>query len=281
MSLHAPLATAVPAPAPPRAAGRVLVGTDGSYWGEAALEWAARIAWTGGAELEVLGTGEASQYRAPRAFPRLAVTTRRTSERPLTDVLRSSEDARLLVLGCRGHRHHGFGLGRLVVPAIASARCDTVIVRGRPDAVQGRHGRITAMVDGGPHDPAVLRGAVEFARLFRAEIEVVHAWPAPSPSTPDIVLDLAAVQLADLDTRRPFSLRLDTRVPHESVPRISDSDLIVVGPGTPPGQGGVITSALHHAACPVLVAHTDTPDRSPDRPAGRHRAEHCPQQTGR
>lgn len=242
----------------------VVVGADGSPWGSAALGWAARYAWLRGAELAVYadpilpGTPSAADQLA--TMQPLPVSIVESSSDPLRTLVPASEQAELVVLGCRGRQHTTIGLGRWVLPVVAAAHCDTVVVRGLDAAVHGLHSVITALVAGGPGDRPVLRRAAELARTFHSKLHVAHAWPTPSgrPSSTSAdahgeVLDSAKDYLATVDRQLSASFEAVRGQPYEVVATRTHSDLILVGSGGPARLGSVTRDALHHALCPVLV----------------------------
>jgi len=236
---------------------KVTVGTDGSRWGEAALRWAARQAWNRGDELVVLrGANGRSTRPITRDYPLLPMRIRTTDDAPLAAFAAASRESELLVLGCRGDRHRHLGLGALVLPTVLTAACDTVVVRGTDDAVDGRHRRVTAMV-GGPEDACVVMHAADVALTLRADLLVLHAVPDPLThhpislaQDPDEVLAAAETAVATLARPPATTIELVRSHPHEVIAARTDTDLLVVGRGR---SGSVTRTALHLAPCPVLV----------------------------
>ncbi|MFD5830275.1 universal stress protein [Lentzea sp. NPDC060358] len=135
-----------------------------------------------------------------------------------------------------------------------------MVVRGRPPAVRGEYGRVTAAV-GGCEDPVVLRRAVELCRTRRASLRLLHVHP-PAQRGDEVPRDEAAVRRAVLFLRTTApeltpEVVVQSRHPHEALARL-DSDLVVVGRGGRHDGVGLITrAALHHASCPVLVARRE------------------------
>ncbi|MDX8141429.1 universal stress protein [Lentzea sp. BCCO 10_0061] len=164
--------------------------------------------------------------------------------------------AQLVVVGYRGHSNSPLGLGDHVLPLLAKARCDTVVVRGTPSAVGAEHRRITVLVSGGTDDDHVLQRAADFARRLGTSMRVLHAAPVPPVGTGtevnhSDVLSRAAATLGGV----PHSAVLVRAQPHEAIAHCIDTDLIVVGSGESHENGSVTRAALHHAPCPVLVVH--------------------------
>jgi nucleotide-binding universal stress UspA family protein len=242
----------------------VVVGADGSPWGSAALGWAARYAWLRGEALTVYADaplpGEPTAADQLATMQPLPVNIVESGGDPLRTLVPASEGADLVVLGCRGRQHTTIGLGRWVVPVVAAAHCDTVVVRGLDAAVHGLHSVITALVDGGESDRPVLRRAAELAATYHAKLHVAHAWPTPSgrQASPSgdahgEVLDLAKDYLAAVNHQLSANFEAVRAQPYELVATRTHTDLIVVGSGGPGRLGSVTRDALHHALCPVLV----------------------------
>lgn len=203
----------------------VVVIADGSPWDAEAQRWAAAHAKLVDAEVET--HTPADDFRA-----------------------------QLMVLGYQGSTGSSLGLGSHVVPFVRSACCDAVVVRGTTAARRGLHGRVTALVSGGPDDAGVLARAVVHATSHCATLRVLHAAPQPVlrqdfDEDHSWVLERARVLLAGF----PHTAVLVRRQPHEAISRCVDTDLIVVGPGETRASGAVTRAALHHAPCPVLVVH--------------------------
>ncbi|MFI9815879.1 universal stress protein [Saccharothrix variisporea] len=161
-----------------------------------------------------------------------------------------AEPADLLVAAARAETvviaHHGpFALPRHVMAVVENAPCDVVVVRGGPAPV---HHRVTALITGSVHDPAVLSRATELARMRGCALRVLHAVPPLPVRTDD---PHQPVTHADELLRGIRHASVVARMhPHEAVTRYADTDLIVVG-----DPGPTTRAALHHARCPVFVVH--------------------------
>lgn len=203
----------------------VVVIADGSPWTEEALQWAAAHAKLVDAEVE-------------------------------THRLEDDFHAQLVVLGCQGRTGSPLSLGNHVLSVVCAMGCDAVVVRGTPDARHGLHGRVTALVSGGADDAGVLARAVVFAQSRGAVLRVLHAAPL-SVVRADLDEDHSWVleRSTELLAGYPHTAVLVRRQPHEAISRCIDTDLLVVGPGETRSCGAVTRAALHHAPCPVLVAH--------------------------
>jgi nucleotide-binding universal stress UspA family protein len=277
----------------------VVVGNDGSHWGQAALWWAAEHAWRTGAVLDVWLWGRTAEVPAAvpgngglnyvtSSFPMLRVRVHESGLDPVRDLETAGRAAGLVVVGYRGHSANSLRLGGLVLPLVCRSTCDTVVVRGRPSAVRGENRRVTALISGGEDDDLVVARAAAMALDHRAELRVVHALPMPMTrdalaADHQFVLDNAVRRLEKLDRRPPHTVVLLHGHPHEAVARCTDSDLLVVGPGDHPTQtgrcGSVTRTALHQAPCPVLVVHRrHVPG---PRPAQPHQVVRQPAHTSR
>jgi hypothetical protein len=163
---------------------RVTVGTDGSYWGHTALDWAVRHAHRAGLELDVfeadrrfekipadlpadIGTGAAL-----RSYPLLPVRVRSSGSDPAAALLSAATTSGLLVVGCRGQHKCHLGVGRHALLLAETATCDVVVVRGRPQAVHGDFRKVTAWLD--HEDEQLVARARELAKLTRSALEVVQ-----------------------------------------------------------------------------------------------------------
>jgi hypothetical protein len=226
------------------------------------LDWALRHAATQNAAVDVFAAEAVDDQALTRrltAYRWVFTTVTVSSGSPVKTLLDASHDHDILVLGYRGRRHGPFGLGRSVLPVVADAQCDCVVVRGESHAVHGEHRWITAAL-GGKHDEAVIRRAVQFAVRTRSRLRLVHAAPlpgthaVPQPEDPADVLQRAHDLVREIAPDLTPSLRLVRSRPHDAVLASDRTDLLVLGPGSQPGTLSVITSvALHMAPCPVLV----------------------------
>ncbi|MFJ6671209.1 hypothetical protein ACIQMJ_08900 [Actinosynnema sp. NPDC091369] len=228
----------------PRSPAPVVVAGDDSPWGEAALRWASEHARSTGAPLEVCPP----------------------SPDFLHDLMTAGCRAGLLVVGHRGAHSTAFALGRVVVPLVEHAPCDVVVVRGTGEALRRDHHRVTALLSGDESDDDLaLSRAADHARQQHASLRVLHATPplpvrADEPRWPVIHADEV---LRDV---RHTSVLVRMH-PHEAIARYADTDLLIVA-----GRGPTTRAALHHAPCPVLVAHRSPADVVPG-PRAPHAAE--------
>ncbi|MEV8438780.1 hypothetical protein AB0425_15500 [Actinosynnema sp. NPDC051121] len=225
----------------------VVVADDGSPWGEAALRWAAEHAAATGAPLEV---------HPPTAHP-------------VHDLLPASSRAGLLVVGYRGTNGTSFGLGRLVLPLVEHATCDVVVVRGTSEALRRGHHRVTVLLSGdASDDDLALARAVAYAEQRHVALRVLHATPPLPVRADDPAWPVTHADHLLGGTRHTTVLaRMHT---HEAITRYADTDLLVLA-----GRGPATRAALHHAPCPVLVAHRYPADVAAPRSAEHDRALHA------
>ena len=229
---------------PKQASEHVTVGTDDSYWGSFALTWAARYASLRGAKLHVLRAKEGRNG---------------SDQDPAAALVAASAQSDLIVLGCRGRQHQRFGLGDLVLPTVARAQCDVLIVRGASAAIHGVHRNVTVMISGSDDDAVVLERAVHMAVTYQSHLQIVHAVPETAIRSKKTERDLyfALLHLDNFSEKPKTTLVVKRISPHEVVSRASNTDLVVLGRSRSPvhaeGAGSVTKAALHHAPCPVLV----------------------------
>jgi nucleotide-binding universal stress UspA family protein len=225
----------------------VVVTGDNSPWGEVALRWATEYAVATRSPLEV---------RPPAADP-------------VHDLMLTGYRAGLLVVGCRGANGTSFGLGRLVLPLVEHAVCDVVVVRGTTEALRRAHRRVTVLLSGDvSDDDLALARAVSYAEQQHVALRVLHATPSLPVRADDPVWP---VSHADDVLRGTHHTSVLARMhPHEAISRYADTDLLVLA-----GWGPVTRAALHHAPCPVLVAHRHPVDVAPPRSAEHDRAAHA------
>jgi nucleotide-binding universal stress UspA family protein len=250
--------------------GSVVVGVDGSPSSYHAFEWAARHAWMLRTDLQVYSAIRGPDHvdlpidetvqRVLHRLPMLTAHFRQSGEDPVSALSAAGRDAAALVLGSRGRAHAALGLGALVPQVIRRVPCDVVVVRGRPEAIRGEHGWITAAIGG--HDALpVLANAIALCRARVARLRVLHIRPVrrgvDQVVEDDVVRHAAAVlRHAAPDVRADFVA--EHRQPHEVLTGLP-SDLIVLGRSRH-GIDPMTKTALHHAPCPVLIGSRTWPD---------------------
>ena len=295
--------------------GTVVVGVDGSEGSLHALDWAIDAAAGRGATLRLvyamglplvtvpLGgpirtapSPEVSQAakalleealrRVQEAAPSLRAVTEVSRAEAHHALLKSAQDAELLVVGSRGYSGvASLFLGSVAQRVASHATCPVVVVPPTSQEAAARRGRVVVGVDGSEHAAAALRFALVEAERLRAELVAVYAWQAPdAPVDPFTVLqaDVAVDREQQVARAREWLLRtvdeartpLTQRVPvrvetpekHPAAALLdegADADLSVVGSR---GRGGftglllgsVSQQVLNHAVVPVAVVRVSS-----------------------
>ncbi|MER7787278.1 universal stress protein [Streptomyces sp. NPDC097640] len=287
----------------------VVVGVDGSDAAFDALDWAADMAARRQVPLRIVHASLWERYegyipssspdrpaerirsetvlamaaeRAGRRSSALKVMTDVAADDAVTALLRAAQSADAVVVGSRGRGEFAsLLLGSVGLGIAARAHCPVVVVRGRPQNVQGRLNRVTVGIaererPGGPEyasGAAANAFALREARLRGCELEAVHAWryaaaeAAGEPGNPEErarrageLLDeaLGGFSAAALPPV-PVAHRVVEASPRKALLDASaHSDLLVVGARRRHGhfgmQLGLVNHAvLHHAHCPVAV----------------------------
>lgn len=183
----------------------------------------------------------------------------------------ASHESDLLVLGSRGlGGFTGMLMGSIAAAMAHRASSPVVIVRGRANPT----GPVVVGVDGSRADIAVLRAAFDRSRRLGVDLQVIHAWDAPSHLLPtprwsgeagllerqaQTVLDHAIEPLAATYPDVSVDARLVTTSPTAALVRASAEASIVVvgshGAGALRGliAGSVCHGVMYHASCPVEV----------------------------
>lgn len=247
---------------------RIIVGYDGSYQSQQAVDWAADEAVLHGVPLSVvvvatpvwptaatgwedtahlvlddadglLGAGVA---RAAARAPGLKVTGSRVFDTPTTALEHLAAGASLLVVGNRGRGGvAGLSLGSVSSRLAQLAPCPVVVVRGQPRSDPHDSRRLILVgIDESDYDTPPMAFALAEAVRRGCELEVVHAVPRVDPTVgfdPDVATAEAKVFLDELvtwaDSYPDVEVRpvLDLeRPPAEAlVARAGEAALIVVG----------------------------------------------------
>ena len=245
----------------------IVVGTDGTAPGEAAVRWAAReaarreaplrivYAYAPPADGDVPGIPDAErrlaaavldaavvQARAAAAF-RIRVEVDAVAGEPAAALLRQ-EDAGLLVVGNRGRG--GFAslmLGSVSQRIATHATVPVVVVRGRTEIAAGP---VVAGVDDSAAAAGVLAAAFEAAAARGAPLAVVRTYTSPTPLwVGDIPTVEAAVPKLDEQARR--RLERDLAPWRERFPQV-DAEAVV----SPDGAAAVLVAVSHSARMIVV-----------------------------
>ncbi|MFI0779940.1 universal stress protein [Streptomyces sp. NPDC021212] len=190
----------------------VVVGVDGSDAASDALDWAAAMAARRRLPLRIVHASLWERYegyvpataadrpterlhsetvlataaeRAGRRAPALKVMTDLAADDAVTALLRAGQSAEAVVVGSRGRGEFAsLLLGSVGLGIAARASCPVIVVRGRPEGLHGRMGRVAVGIAErerpGEHDRTPPSPAVAFAlreaRLRGCELAAVHAW---------------------------------------------------------------------------------------------------------
>ncbi|GGN52247.1 nucleotide-binding universal stress UspA family protein [Actinoplanes campanulatus] len=280
---------------------KIIVGYDGSSWSDDALAWALEEAEHTGDPVELVHADEwpilapaASMAPSPTLSPELyveriiestldravetahtthplvPVTTTTVRAHAATALIDRSRQARLLVLGGRGHSAVAGLFGSVSAAVTAHAHCPVVVVRG----AQPAPGPVVAGIDDTDAAPAMLVFAAEQASARKAPLHVIHAWPPVTgiwAETPMATGTVTAREREPFDTEVTvirdtypnLRVQADAVVEHPAaaLTRASDgAQLLVVGSrgrGAVRGMllGSVSQHLLRHSACPVAVVH--------------------------
>ncbi|MFI5911873.1 universal stress protein [Dactylosporangium sp. NPDC051541] len=176
--------------------------------------------------------------------------------------------ARLLVVGSRG----AGGLSNLVMGSVSQqvathAHVPVAVVRGRSAAADGP---VVVGVDGSPSSPDALRLAFEAARGRSTELVAIRTHVTPAqPARP--LPDIEAIERMALDTSlEPWraeypDVKVEALVAAGRAAKVlvgvsHTAQLVVVGSRGHGGFAGLLLGSvgqqlMHHAECPVLIAH--------------------------
>lgn len=183
--------------------GRIIVGVDGSWQSNQAVDWATQEAIRTGRPLHLihafapdypsLGIGSAlepttlrdaavatlraAQERIHTVSSRVTVTTATSSGFASGAIVRASLEAHLVVVGTRGQSLlAGSVLGSVSLQVANHAHCPVIVVRGAHGSNIGPTRRIVVGYDGSPLAQMALELAFDEAAVQSAELAVVQAW---------------------------------------------------------------------------------------------------------
>jgi nucleotide-binding universal stress UspA family protein len=283
---------------------KIIVGYDGSSYSRAALAWALDEATRADAPVELFHADEwpvlapaASMIPSPALRPdgyvddivdgtmRRAVAEAKQSH-PLVEVtavvdrayaapalIERSRQARLLVLGVRGHSAVAGLFGSVASAVIAHSHCPVVVVHGDPvpDAP------VVAGVDDSAATTVVLTFAAEQALARKVPLRIIHAWRPVTglwEETPMVTRTVTHHERGAFDAvvtnlRSAFpdlEIEAQALVEHPAAALTEASataQLVVVGTrgrGALRGLllGSISQHLLRHSACPVAVVHGRT-----------------------
>lgn len=277
----------------------IIVGYDASEGSKAAFRWALDEATRTGAQITLLfafewpalpstvapvatswpdqGAREDAQkmldaaiLEAFQTHPRVLVTGTVADGSAAILLRERSREARLLVLGSRGHGGFtGLLLGSTTVAVSAHAHCPVVVVRGEQEQPEGP---VVVGVDGSTCALLAVEYAFAQAAARDTVLRVVRAWTpiAPPRQLPGYIpAEQAGAErievdelLADGRSRYPqveVAIDIVAGPPGRVMVDASrDAQLVVVGSRGHGGFGGLLLGSvsqqlLHHAHCPVAV----------------------------
>jgi nucleotide-binding universal stress UspA family protein len=279
----------------------ILVGYDGSEGAKAALRWAVDEAARIGAPVELLyafewqavagpiGPGPSSwPDRAAREHatsmvaagvadaikihPELSVTSSVVMGSAAATLENRSREARLVVLGNRGHGgFYGLLIGSTSVTVAAHAHCPVLVVRG--DEPADASAPIVVGTDGSDCSLLALEYAFAQAAARGAALRVVHAYALPSsrwrppaefePEEITVAEQSALEQMLtgwrDKYPTVPVTVEVVADTPGRVMVDASQgARLVVVGSRGRGGFTGLLLGSvggqlIHHAHCPVIV----------------------------
>ncbi|MBV1852957.1 universal stress protein [Catellatospora tritici] len=215
-------------------------------------------------------------------YPDLAVETAVVHDDPAHALIRESDTAGMVVVGSRGHGgFHDLMLGSTSLQTAMHANSCVAVVRSSAKATRSpvgeTPGRIVVGVDGSAESDVALRFAFDEAERRGCGVTAVHAWLGP------ITTGAAGMPFVyDMDTLRaqeesvvetalaPYRERYPQVETHRMTVESSaaaaltehsmGAALVVVGCRGLGGFSGLLLGSvsqalIHHAGCPVVVAH--------------------------
>jgi nucleotide-binding universal stress UspA family protein len=216
--------------------------------------------------------------------PSVTITSAAVAGTPAAVLLHAAGPDALLVVGDRGHG----GFARLLLGSVSSqvamyAHCSVAIVRGRAQRIDGP---VVVGVDGSDAAVCAIETAFQVAAARHTRLVAVHAWQEPVQPwrmPPDEfglygdqliayergVLDGAMAGWSDKYPGVPIERRLVAGLPGPALAAATeDAQLLVIGAHGHNAVAALLLGsasryALHHSACPVLVARGGTPTEPP------------------
>ena len=282
----------------------VVVGVDGSPASKVAVDWAARNAVLHGAALTLVhvltppavmafpdvpmppgylewqqeqgrGLLDAAEQTAREAAGQTAldITSEMVSGPSVPSLVDASKDARLIVVGCRGHGALARGiLGSVSNGLVHHAHCPVVIIHDEdPLMPHPSKAPVVVGVDGSPASERAVGLAFEEASLRGVDLVAVHAWsdagvfefPGADWSTQQAMgEETLSERLAGWQERYPDVLVrrivVADKPARQLLEQAESAQLLVVGSRGRGGFAGMLlgsvsTAVINAARMPVLV----------------------------
>jgi nucleotide-binding universal stress UspA family protein len=210
---------------------------------------------------------------AKETHPEVHVTATTIRAYASAALIGRSTEARMIVVGARGHSAVAGLLGSVSSAVSAHAHCPVVVVRGEPADTAP----IVAGTDGSDLAPAVLRFAAQQATARNVALRVIRTWTPVTGLWAETPMATGTVTAAE---RKPFDtlvtdirdtfpdlvIEAEATVEHPAAALARASataQLLVVGSrgrGAIRGMllGSVSQHLLRHSVCPIAVVH-ETP----------------------
>jgi nucleotide-binding universal stress UspA family protein len=210
--------------------------------------------------------------------PSLTVAVRQAPGGAAAALVDKSHHAQLVVVGSRGHGGFaGLLLGSVSTQVAAHARCPVLVVRPAEQPAPPPGQPVVVGVDGSTGSGPALDFAIDEAARRGLPLAVVHVWslgesrPARETYAQTEAADRAAAKTLLSDAaatarQRHPELSVEERLVHALDPQQTlleasrEASVVVVGSR---GRGGftglllgsVSQALVHHAHCPVVIAH--------------------------
>jgi nucleotide-binding universal stress UspA family protein len=221
----------------------------------------------------------AAELRTTR--PHLTVATRQSPGGPAAALVDASQHAQLVVVGSRGHGGFaGLLLGSVSAQVAAHAHCPVLVVRppDRPAEPLGlASGPVVVGTDASPGSAIALSFAADEAARRDRTLVVAYVWSVDASTQPRSTYEeteAAALEAAEAVLARAVAeiraehptLDVEPRLVHALDPSHAlieasrEAGLLVVGSRGHGGFAGLRLGStsqalVHHAHCPVVIAH--------------------------
>jgi nucleotide-binding universal stress UspA family protein len=213
------------------------------------------------------------------AHPELKIELALVSGSPVSELVKASATARLVVLGSRGlGGFSGMLTGSTAVALVARGHCPVAVVRSGGRA----NGPVVLGVDGSPANEPAIAAAFDEASTRGADLVAVHSWLSFSTGSshtlgPQLLNDFDALEAGENELLAERLAGWQEKYPEVAVHRVVERDhpagsllkhsagaqLLVVGSHGHNGLFGMLLGStsqelMHHATCPLLVVHPPT-----------------------